>query len=89
MSQANSGILIIALATVTGLVAAAGEPVSYWLPRRTAQSREFHLLKGSVQQAAARGCSLRGVGGIQRFATSACQSARGFETHRSTVYYNS
>lgn len=77
MSQANSEILIIALATGTGLVAAASEPVSYWLPRRTAQSTEFHLMKGSVQQAAARGCSVRGVwagGGVQQFAASACQS---------------
>ncbi len=58
-SRANSGILIIALATGTGLVAAESEPVSYWLVRRIAQSTEFHLMKGSVQQAAARGCSLR------------------------------
>lgn len=58
-SQANSGILIIALATGTRLVAAESEPVSYWLPWRTAQSTEFHLMKGSVQQAAARSCSLR------------------------------
>lgn len=58
-SRANSGILIIALATGTGLVAAESEPASYWLVRGTVQSTEFHLMKGSVQQAAARGCSLR------------------------------
>lgn len=56
---ANSGILIIALATGMGLVAEESEPISYWLARRTVQSTEFHLMKGSVQQAAARGCSLR------------------------------
>lgn len=56
---ANSGIRVIALATGTGLVAPEREPVSYWLTRTTVQSTEFHLVKCSVQQAAARGCSLR------------------------------
>ena len=58
-SRANSGILIIALATERGLEDAEREPVSDWLARRTFQSTEFHLMKGSVQQAAAGGCSLR------------------------------
>lgn len=65
-SQANSGVLIIALATGTGLVAVESEPVSYWLPWRSTQSTEFHLMKGSVQQAAARGCSLRVGRGFQQ-----------------------
>lgn len=58
---AASGVLIIALATGIGLVTAESKLVSYWLVKRTFQSREFHLMKGSVQQAAARGCS-PGVG---------------------------
>lgn len=58
-SRANSGILIIALATGMGLVTAESELISYWLAKTTVQSTEFHLMKGSVQQAAARGCSLR------------------------------
>ena len=74
---ANSGILIIALATGPGLVAAESEPVSDWLPRRTAQSREFHLMKGSVQQAAARGCSLRvGEPAVCHFSLSISVRAR-------------
>lgn len=56
---ADSGVLIIALATGMGLVTAESKLVSYWLVKRTFQSREFHLMKGSVQQAAARGCSPR------------------------------
>lgn len=55
----NGGILIIALATRARLVAAETEPVCDWLVRRTFQSTEFHLMKGSVQRAAAGGCGLR------------------------------
>lgn len=45
-------ILIIALATATGLVAEEREPSGDWLDTRTVQSTEFGLMKGSVQQAA-------------------------------------
>lgn len=80
-SLANSGILIIALATATGLVAVESEPVSDWLPRRTAQSTEFHLMKGSVQQAAARGCSLRvGDPAVCHFSLSISVRARLWNT---------
>lgn len=80
-SLADSGILIIALATRTGLVAAESEPVSDWLPRRTAQSTEFHLMKGSVQQAAARGCSLRvGDPAVCHFSLSISVGARLWST---------
>lgn len=73
----DGGILIIALATGRGLVAKESEPVCDWLARRFFQSREFHLMKGSVQQAAAGGCSLRvevEVGGTtaQHFSSSIC-----------------
>lgn len=86
-SRANSGILIIALATGTGLVAAESEFVSYWLARRTAQSREFHLMKGSVQQAAARGCSLRvGDPAVCHFSLSI--SVRAWLSLKHTDMYN-
>jgi hypothetical protein len=51
---ANNGRLVIALATGTGLVAAQGEPISYWLARETVPSTEINLMKASVQQAAVR-----------------------------------
>lgn len=59
-SQANGGILIIALATGRGLAAAEGEPVSHWLLWTAAESTEFHLMKRF--SAAAASCSQEGGG---------------------------
>lgn len=65
-SLADGGILIIALATETGLEATQIEPFSYWLARRTFQSSEFHLMKASVAAGCSRrGCSRKVVGGGQ------------------------
>jgi hypothetical protein len=55
---ANNRRLIIALATGMRLVAAQGVPISYWLARETIPKTEIHLMKASVQQVAARDCSL-------------------------------